>query len=60
MFTKNLSIEFGKDGILFVLLHPGWVQTDMGGPNALISTEESVTGLMEVRVREYYAFKLFM
>ena len=48
MFTKNLSIEYGPDGILFLLLHPGWVKTDMGGPNALISTEESVQGMMQV------------
>lgn len=48
MFNKNLSIEYGKDGLLFVLLHPGWVKTEMGGPNALISTEESVQGMMQM------------
>jgi len=34
--------------IKVVALHPGWVQTDMGGPNALISIEESVNGMATV------------
>ena len=48
MLTKSLSLELKPDKILSVCLHPGWVKTEMGGPDALISLEESVDGLINV------------
>ncbi len=48
MVMKSLSIDLKNAGIAVVTLHPGWVETDMGGPNALINTQTSVTGLRKV------------
>ncbi|MES2580769.1 MAG: SDR family oxidoreductase [Pseudomonadota bacterium] len=48
MVMKNLSIDLKPYGISVVTLHPGWVQTDMGGANGLINTQTSVTGLRQV------------
>ena len=48
MVNKNLSIELKDDGILAVVLHPGWVQTDMGGANAFTPIAVSAEGLLKV------------
>jgi short-subunit dehydrogenase len=44
---KSLSIDLKGENFIVVALHPGWVQTDMGGPNALIDTKTSVKGMTE-------------
>jgi NAD(P)-dependent dehydrogenase (short-subunit alcohol dehydrogenase family) len=40
--------EAKQRGIAVLSLHPGWVQTDMGGPAAHLTVDESVAGLADV------------
>ena len=48
MVVKSLAIDLKQSGIILVVCHPGWVKTDMGGSNALISATESVSGIRQV------------
>ncbi|WP_415182026.1 SDR family NAD(P)-dependent oxidoreductase [Phaeovulum sp.] len=44
---RNLAADLAPEGIAVGIYHPGWVQTDMGGPGATISPKQSVEGLCE-------------
>jgi len=47
MAMKCLSIDLEEHGILVMSMHPGWVLTEMGGPNALIDTETCAKTMLE-------------
>ena len=48
MYMRSLAGDVKKDGIVCVLMDPGWVRTDMGGPDATLSVEQSVGGMVKV------------
>jgi len=46
MFSEQLSCYLKPDGIPVYAVHPGWMQTDMGGPNARLAPAQTAEGIV--------------
>ncbi|MDC9728680.1 MAG: SDR family oxidoreductase [Methyloprofundus sp.] len=44
---KSLSFDIKPAGVGVLIFHPGWVRTDMGGPNGLCDAPESIAGMRQ-------------
>ena len=48
MISVQLAHALAARGIVVLALHPGWVQTEMGGEHATVPTADAVRGLLQV------------
>ncbi|CAG9466601.1 unnamed protein product [Pedinophyceae sp. YPF-701] len=48
IISKSMSLDLAGAGITTVMLHPGYVRTNMTGGNGLIDVDECVSGLISV------------
>ena len=48
MLTRMLAHDLRAAGVTVVTVHPGWVQTDMGGTQAPTAPQESASGIINL------------
>ena len=44
---RSAALDLKSEGFTVAVFHPGWVQTEMGGPNALIDVHTSVSSMLK-------------
>jgi NAD(P)-dependent dehydrogenase (short-subunit alcohol dehydrogenase family) len=45
MVMRSAAIDLARQRVICVVINPGWVKTDMGGPGATLTPEQSVTAM---------------
>lgn len=48
MVSAKLAFHLGGEGLCVLALHPGWIRTDMGGPDAPLDVSTSAAGLIRI------------
>ena len=51
---RSFAIDVKDKGIKVMLIHPGWVKTAMGGPDALVDVQTSVSGML-AQAEQYFS-----
>ena len=53
MQSKLLQNALGPQGFKVLAVHPGWIRTGMGGPQAAISADQSAEGIFQLATRAW-------
>jgi NAD(P)-dependent dehydrogenase (short-subunit alcohol dehydrogenase family) len=51
MVMRSAALDLKARGITCVVMNPGWVKTDMGGPNAKLSAQQSIAAMRAIIAR---------